>query len=184
MSNVKGSAVTARLRYVKERHQSTGYIKLLNALTPAHRNLIEGRILAHAWVPYDLFIDVNVQCDKLFGKGDLQLCYELGRFAADVNLPTLYRLFYKIGTPMFILRQASRLWGLHYDSGTMEAIDESHGVRLIMRDLARPHRAHCISVLGWASKSIELSGATIVQAEEPRCRRRNDPQCELVLAWR
>ncbi|MFT3768872.1 MAG: hypothetical protein QM820_25800 [Minicystis sp.] len=121
----------------------------------------------------------------MFGRGDLALCYEMGRHAAEVNLSTLYRLFYRMGNPQFIMRRAAQLWSVHYDSGRLESIDEGQGVaRLRISDLERPHRAHCLSVLGWAARSIELSGATLIGADEVKCRTRGDAVCEMVAKWR
>ena len=48
----------------------------------------------------------------------------MGRFAADVNLPTLYRIFDRLGSPQFILRKAAQLWSVHYDSGKLATIEE------------------------------------------------------------
>src|SRR5688572_10535218 len=70
LAQVKGSAITARIRYVRERFGEDGYRQLVAALSADERALIQGRILPHAWVPYDLFVDVNVEADRLFGKGD------------------------------------------------------------------------------------------------------------------
>jgi hypothetical protein len=184
VASVKGSAITSRIRYVRDHHGEEGYRLLMDALPREGRDLIRQRILPHAWVPYELFIQVNIEADRLFGRGDLGLCYEMGRFSAELNLPTLYRLFYRLGTPMFIFRKASQLWNVHYDSGRMTAYEDGPGVvRLCMEEFETPHRAHCLSVLGWAAKSIELSGATVIEAEEKRCRVHADPACELLLRW-
>jgi hypothetical protein len=39
-------------------------------------------------------------------------------------------------------------------------------------------------VLGWAARSIELSGGVVLTATEERCRARGDETCELVARWR
>ncbi|APR80289.1 Hypothetical protein A7982_05636 [Minicystis rosea] len=185
MSSVKGAAVTARVRFVRERHGELGFKQLLAAMPPTSRALLEDKVLPQAWVPYDLFVDVCVTADQLFGRGDLALCFEMGRHAADVNLPTLYRIFYRLGNPQFIMRRAAQLWSVHYDSGKLESIEEAPGsVRLRISEFERPHRAHCLSVLGWAARSIELSGATLLEADEARCRTRGDTACELVTRYR
>jgi hypothetical protein len=185
MSNVKGAAVTARIRYVRERHGEEGLARLLAEVPAATRAVIEGRVLPQAWIPYDVFVDVGVVADRLFGAGDLALCYEMARFAADVNLPTLYRLFYRIGNPQYIFRRAAQLWSVHYDSGHLAAIGEGRdSARLEIVDFDCPTRVHCLSVLGWAARSIELSGGVVLVAEEQRCRARGDESCELFARWR
>ena len=183
--HVKGSAIAARLRWVCEHHAEAGLARLLAELEPEHRRLVEDKILASAWVPYRLFVDLNVSADRLFGTGDLQLCYTMGRYSAETNLPTLYKLFYKLGSPLFIFDKAASVWELHYDSGKLVPVPEGpDAVRLKMLAFGAPHRAHCLSVLGWAVKSAELSGAEIHYAEEERCRTRGDASCEIAVRWR
>lgn len=185
MPNVKGAAITARLRFLRERHGEGGLRRVLDALPPEERAMVDARILPQSWAPYRLFVHLSVEADRLFGKGDYALCYEMGRFAAEVNLPTLYRLFYKLGNPLFIMRRAAQLWSVHYDSGRMVPVEGEPGViRLRIEDFESPHRAHCQSVLGWASKSIELSGGILSGAEEERCRTRGADACELVARYR
>ena len=185
MAQVKGSAITSRVRYVRDRFGEPSLRQVKLALPAEHRPALEGKVLPHAWVPYELFIILNVEIDRLFGKGDLALCREMGRYSAEVNLPTLYRIFYKLGTPMFIFGKAARLWQVHYDSGQLVPVQEgTDRVRLKIEGFADPHRAHCLSVLGWAEQSIEISGAEVVDGKEERCRTRGDDACELILEWK
>ncbi|MBI2893331.1 MAG: hypothetical protein HYY06_07240, partial [Deltaproteobacteria bacterium] len=114
-----------------------------------------------------------------------QLCLEMGRFGATVNLPTIYRVFLRFGSPMFLLQKASRLWQVNYDSGALVATREGkQGARLRIEAFDRPHRAHCLSVLGWSSRAVELTGFKVVSAREEKCRTRGDEACELVLDWK
>lgn len=185
MIHVKGAAITARLRFVRERYGDAGFARLLGALTPATRAAIEGKVLAQAWAPFEVFIEVGEVADRLFGRGDLALCLAMGRFAAEVNLPTLYKLFYRLGSPLYIFRRAAQLWSVHYDSGQLAAMEiADRAVRLEIVGFASPHRVHCLSVLGWATRSIEMSGGTVISAEEVRCRARGEETCEIVLSWK
>jgi hypothetical protein len=184
MANVKGAAVTARLRYVRERHGEDGLRRLFDALPAGARAALEGEVLPDAWLSFDVFVEVNVAVDRLFGKGDLALCFELGRYAAEVNLPTLFRFFYRFGSPVYIFRRAAQLWSLHYDSGRLAAMEAgSNRFRLEILDFERPHRVLCQSVLGWACRSCELSGGVVLATEEARCRVRGDETCELLVTW-
>lgn len=184
MVQVKGAAVTSRVRYVRERFGEEAFRQLQQAHPEKHRAQIERHILSSQWVPYELFIDLIVQVDALFGRGDLGLCRDMARFSAEVNLKTIYRIFFRFGTPAFILKRAARLWEMHYDSGRLEVYDDAPGhARLLIKGFAQPHRAHCLSVLGWAERSAELAGAQVHRAEETRCRTKGDPFCELVPQW-
>ena len=185
MAQVKGSAVTSRVRYVRERFGESAYRRLRDALSRPHQELLDGRVLPHAWVPYDLFIAINVEADRMFGKNDLALVFEMGKYGAETNLPTLYRIFYRLNTPKFLFNKAARLWEVHYDSGRLVPLEEGErSMRIRIEDFAQPHAAHCTSILGWAVRSIELSGASVSGYAEERCRTRGDDACEMLVSWR
>jgi hypothetical protein len=185
MANCKGIAVTARLQYAQELHGPAGLQRLLDALSPAERETLEGHILPHAWVPMELFVAVNVAADKVFGAGDLKLCQEMGAWAADRNLPRIFRLFYKLGSPKFVLTNASKLWSAHYDSGHLSIAERTDtALELSLHDFGFSHRSHCLSVLGWAGKSVELSGGKLLHQEEVACRTTGAEACRLALEWK
>lgn len=189
MGRVKGSAVTSRVRYVREHGGDEALEEVRRALSPASRARLEQGVLPHAWVPYELFLDLNVVADRVLGRGDLALCRVMGAYGARVNLPTVYRIFLRFGSVPWMLRKASRLWSVHYDSGslTLEHLEEGAGVQtgeLVIRDFDRPHRAHCLSVLGWAEGAGEIAGATVTEAVETSCRTEGADECRLRLRWR
>ncbi len=185
MANVKGSALASRLLWLRLNHGEAGIGRLAAVASPGLRVVIGQGVVRAAWYPSALFVELNQRLDELFGKGDLALVRELGRYGADANLTTIYRLFYKVGTVQWILGRASRLWGLHYDSGKMvikRAGDDA--IEMEIAGYAEPHRAHCLSVIGWIERSVELSGGTEVQTEEHACRAIGDPRCRWKLSWR
>ena len=184
MANVKGSALASRVLWVQLEHGEAGYQRVLNQLSPELRQTIEMGVNKAKWYPFDQFIELNLVLDRLFGKGDLGLIKSLGRFGADANLKTIYRLFYKVGTVHWILGRAVRLWSAHYDSGFMEvATRGAKAAVLRIRGFATPHQAHCLSVQGWCERSIELSGGKDPVLKESKCRTRGDDLCQLEAVW-
>src|SRR5690349_15251225 len=111
---MKGSAFTARFKYLAERFPSR-YRELLAALAPATRALAESGALANAWYPFEAFLDLNANAERLFGNGDLALARAMGAYSAEANLPTLYKLFFRFGSPEYILSKAATLWSVHHD---------------------------------------------------------------------
>jgi len=182
--NVKGSAVDSRLDFVREIADDAALNRVLDRMSRPHRERIEEGVLASAWVPFELFTELNVAIDAELGEGDLKLVREMGRFSARSNLPTVYRIFLRMGSVHFVLRKASRLWRVHYDSGqlTHEELGDDAG-RLTVEGFAAPHRAHCLSVLGWVEGAIELTGSTPVEAREERCRCHGQDECRFYARW-
>ncbi|HTE53060.1 MAG TPA: hypothetical protein VK698_19540 [Kofleriaceae bacterium] len=184
MSNVKGSAFAARIVWVRLHQGEAGIERIARQVSPALGALLRGGAVMSRWYPFEQFIEMNVALDRIFGAGDLGLIKPLGRYAADAHLTTIYRLFYKVGTVKWILARASRLWGMHYDSGMMH-VDNYPGreAGLRIEGFGTPHRVHCLSVWGWAERSVELSGGAAVRSEELACRLRGDAHCRLMVSW-
>ena len=184
VANVKGSALTSRLLWVELEQGAKGVERLLHQASPDLRHSIEQGLNKAKWYPFEQFIELNLTLDRLFGKGDLSLIKTLGRYGADANLTTIYRLFFKVGTVHWILGRAVRLWSAHYDSGFMEVSTKgSKAAILRVRGFATPHPAHCLSVAGWAERSIELSGGKRPAMLETHCRTRGDELCAFETAW-
>lgn len=182
--NVKGSALEVRFRWTEKHHGPAGLDRLLRALPVEDRALYEKVILPSSWYPFGAFVRVNEAIDRAFGAGDLALVPKVARWAADENLPTLYKFFYKIGSVGFILGMAGRLWRMNYDAGALVVESGGSAASLKIVDFPEPHRIHCIAVGSWVQRSAELSGATDVVFAEKSCRANGDAACELTLTWR
>jgi hypothetical protein len=180
--NVRGSAVSARIQWVKERGVAD-YARLLNELSPDTRREIERGLNARSWVPFSLFVEVVEVIDRVFGAGDLALCVPLGRYACDVNLRALYRFLFKVGNVHFIIRRAASAWRIHYDEGELRVVEEgpSHVIVRIL-DWPEPHRAHCLSVKGWVIEAGHISG-TEMKTSQDKCRVLGDDVCEMRFDW-
>jgi hypothetical protein len=184
VTQVKGSALASRVLWVELNHGSAGVARLLRQCTPELRAFIEEGIAKPKWYPFEQFVELNTVIDRLFGSGDLALVRELGRAGADMNLTTIYRLFYKLGSVHWILGRGVRLWSAHYDSGFCEIAPRgAKAAEIRIRGFATPDRTHCLSVLGWIERSIELSGGTRTVVEETACRMRDDEYCQLDAKW-
>ena len=185
LTNIKGSALSSRILWVKLNQGDSGLTRLRPMVSPALASVLEHGAVMATWYPLSMFIELNVAIDKAFGKGDQALIKKLGRHGADANLTTIYRLFFKVGTVKWIMARAARLWGMHYDSGRMQ-VQQFPGkeVELQIVDYAAPHRVHCLAVQGWVERSIELSGAKEVVVDELECRAKGDEFCRLRITWR
>ena len=184
MGHVKGSAIASRVHFVRARYGQAGLAEVLGQMSRENAVLLSRETPPAAWVPFSVFVELNVTADRVFGAGDLGLCLEMGRYGAEQNLPTLYKLFYRLGTPQYILSRAARLWDVHYDSGRLRLEDAGpRAMRMRIEGFDQPHRSHCLSVLGWTTRSIEMSGGKLLTFGETRCRTFGDSVCELVADW-
>jgi predicted hydrocarbon binding protein len=186
MALMKGSAFTARFAYLRAAHPDR-WDELVAALSAETQALARGPCLKGSWYPFASFVDLNVQADRLFGKGDLALARELGRDAAKVNMPALYRLFYKIGSVEYALDKIASAWRQHHDSGRLEMTmtpSSPPGALVRLVDFAAPHPALCRSLEGFFTGSLELMRMNDVKVVEVRCRTRGAKVCEWSGTWK
>jgi hypothetical protein len=157
----------------------------LAALTPETRNVVERGVVVSDWYSFEAFVELNTTIDRLFGRGDLALCLELGRFACEVNLTTIYRLFFKLGSVRFIIGRCAAAWRVNYDAGELLVAGvRDDWVCLRVLGVPKPHRAHCLAVSGWIQRACELSGGTLVPGSlRERCRLLGDLECEFEFSW-
>lgn len=184
MANVKGSAFATRIRWLRLQHGEAGVAKVAALASPGLAGMLEAGVTMATWYPFEWFVELNTVLDKLWGEGDFQLARELGAYGASANLTTIYRLFFKFGTPKWVIARAAKLWSVHYDSGKL-LVRAHRGDRaeLEIANFATPHRAHCLAVAGWAQRSLELSGARFAKVVETSCRARGDNTCVLDCTW-
>lgn len=185
VANVKGSALASRLTWVRLEHGPIGLDRVNRVASPALAALIAQPLRMSSWYPLALFVELNEVIDRVFGNGDGAMARALGRYGADANMTTIYRLFYKLGTVRWVMSRAARLWHMHYDAGRIELIERGeHEIDLHLIGVPEPSCTHCHSVQGWAERSIELSGGEKVTAEMTSCRRDGAQTCCIAARWK
>ena len=99
---MKGSALASRVLWVRLTHGSDGIERLARQCSPELRAVVETGAKMAKWYPFELFIELNTVVDRVFGAGDGKLVRQLGYHGAGANLATIYRLFYRVGSVMWI----------------------------------------------------------------------------------
>jgi hypothetical protein len=136
------------------------------------------------WINFELFIEATVLADRLFGKGDLGLAWEIGRFASDHAIGIWKRLIMRHISPATLLGLTSGIWSHHYDGGRLvsRALGAS-GLHVEIADFPAPHRAHCLSIGGWMEGSLEMGPRKRTHVRELGCKTLGAPTCEFQLTW-
>ena len=181
---VRGVLLKARVLWVVKHHGEGGMEKVKPLLTPQTLQTVKEGVFSSTWYPLEQLVDINVAIDRVFGRGDYELCEELGRFSCESNIPTIYRLFFAVGSISYIIRRTGAAWRVSYDTGNLVVLDSSsNNVRFRMEGDFPRHRAHCIGLRGWILQAGQLSGAKVMKASE-KCRCWKDPECEFDFTWK
>ena len=79
-----------------------------------------GRLVAVAWVEFDLGKRLDDAIVKRMGGGSTRFFERLGEASAEVNLGTLHSAFLTEGDPQAFLAKAPQIYRLYYDVGWRE----------------------------------------------------------------
>jgi len=136
------------------------------------------------WTSFELFVEATVLADRLFGKGDLELAWEIGHFASAHSIGIWKRLIMRHVSPATLLGLTSGMWSHHYEGGRLasRALGPT-GLHVEIVDFPSPHRAHCLSIGGWMQGSLEMGPRRMTQVRELGCRASGAPTCEFQLTW-
>ncbi len=183
--HVKGIVLKSRIQYVEKFHGKDGVARLIEALSPETRAMVGDEILVSSWYPLQATIESLVTIDRLFGKGDLDLCRKMGRYTARLALEGgVQQSFVREHDPTFVIKMGPIIWQQYYDSGEIQVEqtgEESAISRLV--GFEEPHRALCLSMLGWLEEAIAIWGGTEIQVVETSCRTHGGSCCEFVTSW-
>ena len=108
----------------------------------------------------------------------------MGRQGSDDALTTVYRIFYRLGSPSFIIQRAPLVWKNYYSEGTF-VVPKVTAVSAVARvtDLCMPHQGVCTRISGWIQRTMEHSGGREVRVVHPQCTLAGGPHEEWDVNW-
>jgi hypothetical protein len=182
---VKGTAIVATLDYVRARHGDDGYRRVLEAVTPAARQMIKGVVLPSTWYPIGpaLFEPTQAVCD-LFHGGDPRGAWEVGRASAESALTGIYKALLVFVSPRTVVERGPGILSNYYRPLKIEVkqIDTSK-FRLEMA-LDEPSPVFDRRVAGWAERALEMAGAKDLAVDIVRSAASGAPHTEIHFVWR
>ncbi len=149
----------------------------------------EQSILASAvtvgWYSQDLDARLLRKADEVFGQGDTQLASELGRFAAEMDLNGIQRMFLRLANPVIVLEKSRDYWSRFNTTG-MWTVDRlgPRAARGTLRGFGTPSPWKCALVTAYIQQMFERVGAERVTFEHSACRCRGDSACVFEGSWK
>jgi hypothetical protein len=184
-ARVQVGTVRARDAYVEKQYGAGALQRYRGSASPPLRELLGATAKPPGgWVDFALFVEATVLADRLFGRGDMALAWEMGRFAASHNAGVWKSIFMRHVRPAMLLGITSGLWSSHYDGGRLASRSTGDASMLVsILDFPAPHRAHCLSIGGWMQGSLELGPRKNIHVQELSCRLNGGTSCDFRLTW-
>ena len=157
--NVKGATILSSINYVKDKFGDAGLDKIKKSLTDEEKEILSGIILQSNWYPFELYLNLTQKIDMLLGIGDLSVSKDLGKYEAENDLKTIYRIFYVLGSPEFIIKQSAKVFGTYFDGGDLRiASSGKNDVTAELYNFPSLDQEVLHRIAGFMEKTLELSG--------------------------
>ncbi len=183
MARVKGTAVQSSMRYVRERFGEEALQAVIAALPAPDGAELPG-LLASSWYPMESFLRFMQEAKRQLGAGEPQVVRNMGRASCDYGVTGVYKIFFKLGSPEFLISKSPRVYSSYYDSGRL-TVTESRDGRAVAEitglDGGAPE--FCERMLGWMERTVELAGGKRVRPAHPACVHRGDAVCRFEGDW-
>ncbi|HSQ65923.1 MAG TPA: hypothetical protein VLM85_22030 [Polyangiaceae bacterium] len=180
---VKGNLMTSRIWYVRDRFGEKE-LQRIAAAVPAARAIVEKPPLPFVWCSFGDMIDVDRAILEGPMGGDLEKMREFGGAIAKHDLPTLYKVLFKVGTPRFLMKRVGIVAATYIRDSPMKGEDMSDGgVRVVQTGKTFPYYFCGFGVCGWFEAAIELSGGKNIRVVHSACRHRGAENCAWDNHW-
>ena len=187
-TNIIGRGLAGLLKYIKLRIGPEGLEKVLEKLSAQEKALFKDRIHPTRWYSLKTYTNLLVIIDQEIGTGDLKVCKDIGRWAAERDFKAVYKL-YTIGEsfkdPVTFKTAPNIMWKGYYDRGELTIPDPPQSLdvnefKFRITGVPDAQKPNCSLLEGWlemAAKNIlELNGTVT----EVKCTTEGDEYCEFL----
>ncbi len=181
--STRGSVILSRLAFVRKEKGDEAVQRVLRTLTAEDQQLFGGTVVSNVWYPFEAGerLDVAIAAELGGGEATFKL---MGARSAEFNLGDTQKLFVEGRDPHGLLRSASAIYRLYYDTGS-RTYHASGGRKAVLRTLQSKTFSpwDCLTVIGWHEKAIEMCGGRNPRVTHTKCRARGDGLCEYLCEW-
>jgi predicted hydrocarbon binding protein len=181
---VKGTLLSARPRYVRERWGEAMIDDVAARVGDEARHVLREDILPFRWYPMAVLADIDRAIVQGPMEGDITLMKAFGSEIARYDLPTVYKMLFRFGTPAFVIKRIKVAYASYIQGGRIQSeVPEPHRARVSLHEAALPRYLCTHGISGWLTAALELSGAKAVHAEETACTHDGAPHCQWDARW-
>ncbi len=183
--HIKGTAIKARVDYLRARFGEKGLARVVEALSPEHRSYLRDDVIISSWYPFSLSEDIMSCAERILGNNDGALCREVGAASCRFGFETVYKKFATASDPRKAIAAFSGvLWKNYWDTGRVEArsLDPGH-TEIELHDFNVPHPTLCHVLHGFFETAMKTWGASHVLVAHPRCHGKGARNCVFTVSW-
>lgn len=181
----KGFAIISVLKFMEDNFGSESLIKFKDSASEEMRDFLSKKIISSDWYPFEKFVHLLEETDKIFGTSDFKVCKEIGKFNAKYELSTIHMIILKFISIEKILKLGSSLWGRYFSCGNLDVEIISKGnAKAKIFNFNPISKAFCLELSGWMEKVVEVAGAKSAYVIHKNCILDGKEFCEFDASWK
>ena len=172
--------------FVQNEHGLRIWEQVVDAMPEEARSVWTGHLLITGTYPFTAFKSMLRALTEVVGAQREEETARMYSYIADRSLNSVYKFFFRLADPSFVIARYPILWQRFFKSGSVEVpVARAGEARLefllpeIFLDWIRP------ACLGYSTRAISLSGGTELEMEELEQTRVEDGQWRISydLRW-
>jgi len=181
---MKASTVYHTLQYLRKSEGDAVFESLLSSISALHQDAIRNATVA-SWIDIKSIYALLDAIKYKLGKNDPCINHRVGLEATKKSFSRIYKMFFRVGKPDFVIQRTAVVWGTMATKGRVEVLDSgTKYVDIALFDFEHSHREFCTHRLrGNFQAVLEVSGCKILESKHTRCRLDGHDQCEWLYTW-
>ena len=183
-NKIKGNLLGRRAWYIRDRWGDEALAKVAAAVPESSRKyLLDAPPLTFAWYPFGVMMDIDRAIVDGPMAGNVGNMVEFGSAIAKHDLPLLYKVLFKVGSPAFIVKRLNIVCKQYIRESGLEVTASDGGAEVVLDGRRFPMYFCTYGVSGWFRAALELSGAKSPTVTHVGCLHRGDAACRWELRW-
>lgn len=155
----KGVNFVYAKRFIEQEYGAEAWQKILNSLPQEAKNLWAQGTMVSSSYPFSAFKEMTYALSLSLGvrkDSELARIYE---YIADQSLNKVYKLFFSLTNPSFVIKNYPKLWAMFFNSGTVEVETPGKGFAVLKFNLPEIFLDWITpACLGYSKKAVEMAG--------------------------
>lgn len=185
MMKTRGRILISIQQFIMGKYGRDGFLRWLETLPPATKNIYCQRIPDRSWYPLTEFVvkPTESYCDLFFGSLK-EGSWECGRYSADLGASRFLKLFIRIGTTNILLQRAKDILPKYYNPCKME-LTRADSKSAILKVTEFPEMSEIIEqrIGGFIERAVEISGRDSVTIEIENSLLNGDSSTDYLIDW-
>jgi len=183
MISAKGTTLKAALAFIDSRWGQSGIDRVLAELDKETKELLTGLFLPSTRYPVQHLVNLCETIDRVHGRGDLNLCWDIGKYSGEFEIKLLHRVFLKMLSLQYWMKMAGATWRMYYSAGNLvPRMSELEG-DITLSNFNPISKAFCYRFGGWVWRVVEISKHQNVQMKHTACVLDGAPACVWSGTW-